>query len=480
MLSLLAAVLAVGVALWTSDVVLAYKPFYMPFELHSTLDWTTVLTILGVSLAIGLTFGIVPAMTVSRTNLNEAMNRSGMRGGAPWWRDQTRNALLVGEVGLSVALLAGTAMMVNTLVKISQVNIGFNPDGLTVSRIALDRTRYPSEANQAAFYRALVDKLGSSPGVTAATAASHFCNYDPSGWCIGDPVRVPGNAATEKSPGSQTVVMAGFFSAIGMPILRGREFNAHESMPVMIVDETFADRFFPNQDPIGQQVELLRSTMTGDEEIKPGLRTIIGVVPVVRRIAYWAKPFPQAYVPFEQNPVPAMFAVIRTRDGAGESPIRAAVSSLDSDLPVYRVNTMKDWITRFYASQRFEMLVLGVFSAIALLISASGLYAVISHRVTQRTREIGVRLALGAKRSDVEWVVLQQAAMLIGGGIAAGIGAASVLGKLISKLVFGVRPQDPATLAAAAGLVLLISMLAVYLPARRAAKMDPLTALRAD
>lgn len=478
MLSLIAGALAILVSQWAAEFLLSYKPFYVPFELHVTLDWFTILTILSISIAVGFLFGLFPSFTIARTDLHQEMSRTGARGAA-WLRDQFRNALLVAEIGLSIALLMGAGLMMDTLVRISHINIGFDPKDLALARISLDQTRYASEANQFAFFTSLFEHLASSPGVISATGASHFCDYDPSGWCIGNPIRIPGDRAADRAKDtSTTVVMPGFFAAIRMPILRGREFGEKESAPVAIVDQTFVDKFFPDRDPIGQQIELLHASMRGDVEVKAGLRTIIGVVPPVRRIAYWATPFPQTYVPFSQNPVSSMFAVVRKPELAGAVAIGAAVAALDSELPVYRTATMQGWIDRFYGSQRFELLILAAFSGIALLISASGLYAVISHRVTERTRELGIRLALGASSPNIEWLMLRQTGIPIGGGAVVGLAAAGGLGQLISKFVYGVQSRDPLMLALTCTVVLLISMTAVYIPARRAARMDPLVALR--
>jgi putative ABC transport system permease protein len=477
MLSLIAGALSILIYQWAAELLLSYKPFYIPFEPHVTLDWFTILTVLSISVAVGFLFGLFPSLTIARTDLRQEISRTGARGAA-WLHDQFRNALLVAEIALSIALLTGAGLMTNTVARISRINIGFDPKDLCLARISLDRTLYPSEANQLAFFFSLVERLGSRRGVIAATGASHFCNYDPSGWCIGNPIRIPDNPVDRAKDTSTTVVMPGFFSAIRMPILRGREFRENESAPVAVVDQTFVDQFFPDRDPIGQPIELLQTAMHGDLEVKAGLRTIVGVVPPVRRISYGATPFPQIYVPFSQNPVSSMFVVVRGPELAGAAAIRAAVAALDSELPVYRSATMRGWIDRFYGSQRFELLILAAFSGVALLISASGLYAVISHRVVERTREMGIRLALGATRANIEWVVLRQTAILIGSGAAAGIAAAGVLGQLISKFIYGVSPRDPLMLGLTCAVVLFISIAAVYIPARRASRMDPLTALR--
>ena len=477
----LAGAFAIAVAKWVADLLASYKPFYMPYRGPVELGSTALIFIPTLSLVIGVVFGLFPALTAVRTNLNELMNRASLRVGGAWLQEKLRNGLVSVEVALSVALLIGASLMVTTIVRISSVDVGFNPQGLAMSRITLDAHRYPSPGNQIAFYQSLVSQLQSQPGVEAASAMSHFGDFDPSGWNMGNPIAIPGQPSRELAarPHSVvTVVMPGFFSAFGMRMLRGRGFESKESEPVIIVDQTFVNKFFPGQDPIGRQVELLQNSMRADEAVQSGVRTIIGVVPPVRRIAYWAKPFPQAYVPFTETPVPSMYVMVRTRDGSGAAVIRKAVAALDNEVPVWSSATMRGWISQFYASQRFELLVLAAFGAIALAISASGLYAIIAHRVTQRTRELGIRLALGATRHDVEWVVLRQAAALIGVGIAAGLAAALAIGQLLSKFLFGVRPHDPLTFGLAAAMVALISLIAIYVPARRAAHMDPLLALR--
>jgi putative ABC transport system permease protein len=477
----IAGALALAVAKWVATLLISYKPFYMPYRGAVALGSTALLLIPALAFAIGILFGLLPALSFARTNLNEVMNRSSARVGGAWIQETLRNALVSVEVGLSVALVIGAALMVGTSVRISRVNLGFNPQGLALGRATLDSQRYPSASNQIAFYQSLIAQLQSQPGVEAATAISHFGDFDPLGWDMGNPIAIPGQPKTELAAHRVSAVMAvmpGFFSSFGMPVLRGREFRAQEGAPAIIVDQNFANKFFPNQDPIGKQVELLQDSMRSDETVQPGLRTIIGVVPAVRRIAYWAKPYLHAYVPFGQNPVPSMYVMVRTRDANGTTLIRKAVAGLDSEVPVWLSATMDGWISQFYASQRFELLVMAAFGGIALLISATGLYAVITHRVSQRTRELGIRLALGATRHEVEWVILRQAGLLIGIGISAGLLTALAIGQLLSKFLFGVRPHDPLTFGIAAAFVTAISLIAVYVPARRAALMDPLVALK--
>ena len=479
LLASFAGVLAMVVAQWAGDLLISYRPFYMSNKPEHVLTGTAVAVIVALSLLIGVVFGLVPALTASDTNLHEVMNRAGSRISTGWMQDKLRNALIVTEVAISVALLVGAGLMINTVARIAGVDVGFNPRGLALGRIGLDAKRYPSEVNQRAFYESLVRRLASEPGVHAATAASHFPKFDPSGWDMGSLVRIPGHRGSDvKGSGAQTAVMPGFFEAMGMRVLRGRAFRESEPDPVMIVDEEFARTFFPNEDPVGKTIELLNPTFRGDEEIKPGLRTVIGVVPSITRIAYWDKPYPQSYIPYSQNPVPSMYAIVRTNDVSGANAIRKIVNELDPELPVFWSATMKSWIDKFYGSQRFELLALGAFALVALLISASGVYAVISYRVSQRTRELGVRLALGATRWDVEAVVLRQAGVVLGLGLLAGLAGSAFIGQVLSKFLYGVRPRDPVTLACAAALVLVISFVAVYVPARRAAKMDPMVALR--
>jgi putative ABC transport system permease protein len=479
MLAAIAGLLAIVVAQWAGDLLISYRPFYMPNPPDHVLSGAAIAVIVVLSLAIGLLFGLVPALTASRTNLHELMNRVSTRVSAGWMQDKLRNALIVTEVAISVALLVGAGLMINTVVRIARADIGFNPRGLALGRISLDQKRYRSEADQTAFYESLVQRLASEPGLQAATACSHFPDYDPSGWAMGGRVRIPGKPNSEpKLSGFQTAVLPGFFEAMGIPILRGRTFKQSEGEPAIIVDQIFVRTFFPNEDPIGKVVELMESAFSGDEQVKPGVRTIVGVVPTIKRVAYWDHPVPQAYIPYSQNPVPAMYAIVRTADGGGAAVIRKVTGDLDSELPVFWSATMKSWIDKFYAGQRFELLALGAFALVALLISASGLYAVITYRVAQRTRELGVRLALGAGQRDVEFVVLRQAGAVIAIGLFAGLVGSAFIGQVLSKFLYGVKPRDPVTLLAGAALVLLISFIAVYVPARRAAKMDPLVALR--
>jgi hypothetical protein len=312
----------------------------------------------------------------------------------------------------------------------------------------------------------------------AAASASHLVDFDPSGWAMANPIRVPGRAVVAAPTAFMSVVSPGFFRAIRMPLLRGREFTDREGSPVVVVDQTFADKFFPHADPIGQQVELLAPPVRADESVRPGMRTIVGVVPAIRRIAYWARQTPQAYVPLSQNPVPSMFVIARSSSGAAGAAIRQAVAGVDQDLAIYRTSTMAAWISRFYASQRFELIVLAIFGAIALLIAASGVYAVMAARVAERTRELGIRLALGATPRSAQWLVLQEAAILTLFGLAVGFGAGHGVSRMLARFVYGVRLDDPAVFAVVALFVGSLSLIAALVPVRRAVLRDPLTSLR--
>ena len=480
-LTALAGAVAIVVAQWAGDLLISHQPFYMPTKPEHVVSGTAIAVMVALSGIVGVVFGLLPALAVTRTNLHEVMNRKSSRIDGGWWQDKMRNALIACEVAISVALIIGAGLMVNTVVRIAGVNIGFDPKGLTLARTSLDTHRYSTPAQQIAFYESLGANLSAQPGVEIATITSHFARFDPSGWDMGNRIRIPGRPEPESKAGSDaetTVVAPGFFSAMRMQMLRGREFIANEPVPAVIVDQTFADKFFPDKSPIGQHIVLLGQGMPMGESVKSGLRTIVGVVAPIRRVSYLEEPFPQLYVPLQQNPVPAMYAIVRMRNGSGAAAIRKVVAELDPELPVYWSATMKSWIDRFYGSQRFELLTMGAFALVALLISASGLYAVISFRVSQRTRELGVRLALGARRGDVEWLMLRQAGVVIVAGLLIGLAAASAIGQLLSKFLFGVRPHDPLTRAAGAALVLLISVVAVYVPTRRASNMEPLVALR--
>jgi putative ABC transport system permease protein len=479
MLAGIAGAASILVADWAGDLLISYSPFYMPNKPGAIISAAIVGVILALSAIVGIAFGIYPALAAARANPAEVINRSSARLADGWLRDKTRSGLIAIEVALSVTLIAGAGLMVRTGAKIARMDIGFDPHGVAVGRVSLDAARYATAESQRAFYSSVVERLAARPGVVAATAASHFCHYDPAGWCMGAPLRIPGRPRDDAKPGGiQTAVMPGFFAAMKMPVLRGRAFTDAESTPVIIVDQTFVNSFFPGEDPIGKQVELLASTMRADEQVAPGIRTIVGVVPAVRRVAYWARPFPQAYIPFGQNPVPSMYAVVRTRDDSGVEAIRQTIAQADPDLAVFWSGTMDGWVEKFYGAQRFELVVLVAFALVALVISASGLYAVISYRVRQRAREFGIRLAVGASPRDLQWLLFRQVGVVLALGVIAGVGGAVAIGRLLSYLLVGVRPRDPVMLLTAIALVAAVSFLAVLRPTRTAAHLDPLVALR--
>jgi predicted permease len=479
LISIVAGALGLIVAMWVADLVLSFKPFYIPFTFRVRIDAPIMLIVGALSLSIGLVFGCLPAVTATSANMFDLMKRETERisGG---WHERLRDGLVVAEMALSVAFLAGAALMVRTMWNIAKVPVGFDPAGLSMGRISLDAARYGTLESQRAFYQSLVSNIAATPGIEAATAASHLVDFDPAGWAMANGVRVPGAAPAASGTTFVSVVMSGYFGAMRMPLRHGTDFTGREAAPSIIVDQTFADRFFKNADPIGRQVELLQPPMRADESVTPGLRTVIGVVPNVRRVAYWATPFPHAYVPFTQNPVRSMFAIARAPDDSGGVAIRSAVQRIDRDVAIYKSASMPSWIARFYSSQRFELLVLSVFGAIALMIAASGVYAVIAYRVAQRTREMGVRLALGATPSDVQWLVLRQAAGPAGLGLAAGFGTAASVGRMLANFLFDVRPFDPAAFIAVSVFVGSVTLAATVVPIRRALRLDPMQALRTE
>ena len=468
-------VLALIVALWVADFVVSLKPFYIPYTFTVHLDAGIVAIVAGLSLGLGFVFGGLPALTVANANLNEVITRVSARINAGW-QERLRNGLIIVEVALSIAFLVGAALMIGTMWHITHVEIGFDPHNVAVGRMDLDTDRYGSPESQRAFYEKLIIDVAAKPGIDGVTAASHLVDFDPSGWAMANPCRLAG---TDAAPVTSfvSVVMPNYFDVMRIPVRRGSPFSGRDDGPVAIVDETFAERLFPGANPIGREIELLDAPMRADEAVRGGRRTIVGVVSAIHRVAYWAKPIPQVYVPAAQNPVSSMFAIVRANAG-GVSAIRESVARLDRDVAVYRASTMRSWIDRFYASQRFELLVLSVFGSIALVMTASGLYAAVAFRISQRMRELGIRLALGATHGSIQWLVLRQVGVVVSAGALAGIGLGAAVGRMLAKVLFGVKPFDTPSFVVIAAVVTLVSLAAAFVPIRRKALSNPILALR--
>jgi predicted permease len=430
----------------------------------------------------GVLFGIAPVLRGWSTPLAETL-KDGGRGGAGVSHRRAQRLLVVGETALALMLSIGAGLMIRSLAALHGVRPGFEPSHLLTFHLSLPRAQYDSSTKVRDFYESLIQRLEALPGVRAAgltvSLPPHLLlmtdNFMPEGMTL-----PPGRSAPL---GPLLFVSERYFSALGAPLLRGRSFTERDESgapEVVIINEALATRYFSAEDPVGKRLK------NGGPErpIGPANHwlTIVGVVGDVNYSGLDSPPEPTVYFPFRQATTTSQYIVVRTAgDPRGTAAsARAIVASLDAGLPITRMSTMDDVMAASVASPRFRTTLVTIFAAIGLLLAAIGIYGVMSYAVTERTHEIGVRAALGADRRDVLRLVLSEAAALAAAGVAAGLAGALATTRLIRALLFRVEPTDFATFAAISTVLVAAALLASYIPARRATRVDPIVALRHD
>jgi putative ABC transport system permease protein len=422
------------------------------------------------SLVTSLLFGLVPAVQLSKTDLNEALKEGGRTAGP---RNRLRSMLVVAEVALAMVLLVGGGLMIKSFWRLARVNLGYEPAGVLTAKIDPSGARYKEFAGVTAFYQELLERLRAIAGVRDAGVinSQNFSNS----FSIAEHPPLP----PEQKPLAQiNQVSADYFRAMGIPLRAGRFFTDRDvdgAQPVVIIDETLAQRDFPGEDPIGKHIncEISRGSITSPE--------IVGVVGGAR---YWTlshQAFPHIYVSYLQENWRSMSLRVRAESGDPmklAAPIRAELAAIDKNQPIHSFKPLEATVSEMVAPQRFTTMLLAGFAALAALLAAIGIYGVMSYAVIQRTREIGVRMALGAGTGDVLKVILRQGAILVVAGVTIGLAASFALTRLISDLLFGVEATDPATFVAITLLLVVVALVACFIPARRATKVDPMVALR--
>ena len=437
--------------------------------------WVLGFTLL-TSLVTGLLFGIIPAIAVSGSALNDAL-KDGGRSGAAARGNGIRAGFVVAEVALALVLLAGAGLLVRSFVNLLHTTPGFIAERTLTLDVSLPGSRYGESTRRIDFFRRLIDQASVLPGVQAAGAISFLplaglgaaTSYE----VVGRPIPAKG----EEPVCDVRVATNGYFKALGIPLIRGRWFNEDDPNDIqnrVIVNEAMARRHWPNEDPIGKRIKISWNDSREDE--------IIGVVGDVRHTGLDAPPRPMNYWPYRRFSYPSMTLAIKAA-GDPTSNVNAIVSivrNLDPLLAVSDLRTMEQVIDDSVAERRLTMLMLAVFAGAALVLAAVGIYGVIAYSVTQRTQEIGIRMALGARQRDVLWMVVGNAMGLTAIGIAIGASSGLLLTRWMRELLFEVRPADPMTFVAVAAVLAAVAFAASFFPGRRAARVDPLIALRAE
>jgi putative ABC transport system permease protein len=432
-----------------------------------------------VSVATGVLFGLAPALQVSRPDLTDALKESG-RNTAGLRRNRLRSALVVSEVALSLVLLVGAGLMIRSFAKLNQVDPGFKPAQVMSLGVAILRLKYPEDQQVAQVYSQILERAANTPGVLSAGAISDLPLM---GSNTSDSFTIEGRPPIPKEAEPSTeyhVVTPRYFESMGIPLLSGRDVadtDTRQSPNVVVINDAFARRHFASENPLGHRLRLQ------GQERDPLL--IVGVVGNVRQLGLDQQPPPEVFVPFLQDPLSTTYqrsmtivAQSKSDPGAIAGPLRVAVTSVDKSLPVFAFKPMTEYLHDSLSRRRFSLILLSIFSGVALVLAAVGIYGVISYGVTQRTHEMGIRMALGAQSRDVLTLVVRQAMVLALGGVGIGLLASFALTRLMKGLLFSVSVTDPLTFAVIALLMTLIALLACLIPARRATKVDPLVALR--
>ena len=473
---------AVGLllAIWSLDLLVSLKPANLPRLAEIGVNRTVFLFTAAVSVFTGVLFGLAPAWQVSKSDLNEGLKESGRGSDGPR-RHRIRALLVVSEVALSIVLLIGAGLMIRSFARLLAVDPGFKPDHVLTAFVSLPVAKYSKHEEQVAFFDRLLERLRNAPGVSAAGVVTDIPLFGggSTGFDVdGRPPALPGQRAMT----DYRVISPDYFAAMGMRLVKGRVFSSrdNEAAPgVVIINETLATRFFAGEDPIGKRLD-----MSGAPK---DLREIVGVVADVRNYGVDADVKPETYVPLSQSApgylssiTSALTVVVRSTidpTALGQT-LREQVQALDKDQPVSEIKTMEWYLADSMAQRRFNMLLLGLFAGLALVLAAVGIYGVIAYTVTQRTHEMGIRIALGARGGDILRLVFSNAMATTTVGIVIGLGAAFGLTRLLESLLYQVTATDPVIFATIPLLLFAVAAIATYLPARRAMKVNPITALR--
>ena len=447
----------------------------LPRAVHTAIDVRALVLTAAISLATGILFGLAPALQAGRKRQFDGLK--GGRSTEGKRPKRLRSALVICETAFSLLLIAAAGLLLRSFAEILKVDPGFRPDGVLTMRVALPDAIYSKPEQVRGFYSELLDRVQKLPGVQAAGAVSGLplSGQGGSGTTTIDSQSVPLEETTPEA--DQRVVTPDYFKAMGISLVRGRFFDARDSntaAPVAMVDESLAKTFWPNQDPIGKRLHI------GGRQSKVPWNTVIGVVRHVRNRTLEARSRMEVYWPESQRPYGAMsLAILASGNPMNLVPtIQREVSLIDPDLPVYRVGTMTEVMGDSLERRRLALILLAVFAGLALLLASIGIYGVTSYGVAQRHAEIGLRMALGADRGQVLSMLIRSGLTTIAIGLGLGLVMALFLTRLISGLLFSVRASDPVALGGAAVLLLAAALLAIFVPARRATKVNPMVALR--
>ncbi|OLE51628.1 MAG: hypothetical protein AUG51_22055 [Acidobacteria bacterium 13_1_20CM_3_53_8] len=480
LLSLVSGMLGLLLAVWGVDLLWTMTPQDVRYFDHAHLDMKILGFTIGISMLTAFAFGLIPALQSSRSPLTEIL-KEGRAAGTSISRRRWRGFLIVTEVGLALVLLTGAGLLIRSLTRLLHTDLGFNPNNVLTMNISLPATRYPEGTQQTAFFDKLLSNLERLPGVQYAGTIEQL---PIAGGRLRTRVLLEGYpepaSPSEAAQVEWYTVTPNYFRAMNVPLMRGRFFDSRDTKDapqVVVISEAMASKYWPGEDPIGKRIRLQRSTKGGNMEWGPSV-SIVGVVGNVRRRVE-VDPAPTIYLTQPQNPSPEMAVAIRTVSDPESiaTAARKEVWALDGNLVVTQVRPMTQTVSEAEAQPHFRTLILAILAAIALLLAAIGVYGVISYSVTQRSHEIGVRIALGAQPRNIFKLIIGEALILALIGVAVGLLSAYALTRILSSFLYGISATDPVTFIGVSILLIGVVLIASYIPARRATRVNPMAVL---
>jgi putative ABC transport system permease protein len=473
LLSLIGGLIGTLLALWGLDLLLAVGGNTIPRAKEIKLDTTVILFTLLVSFITGIIFGLVPALQASKPDLNESLKEGGRGASAGFRRNRVRSIFVVAEVAICLVLLIGAGLMIKSFARLVNVSPGFNPESMLAFNVSLPNSKYGGKQQVTAFFQQTLERISALPGAQSSAAVAGLPLAGGFGSRYFSIEGRPPQPAGQGFNANVNISSPGYFQAMNIPFVEGRDFDDRDSgksPDVVIINQEMARRYWPDEDPIGKRLAVGNGPW----------REVVGVVGDVKQSGLDVETRPEMFWPYYQMGLPFATIVVRTKGDpkAMAAAVRGEMQAIDKDLPIYNVKTVEEIISESVAPRRLNMLLLGTFGGLALVLAAVGLYGVMSYSVAQRTREIGIRMALGADQGVVMRLVLSQGMALALIGVAVGVGASLLLTRLMSSLLYGVSATDPVTFAAISLMLVGVAGAASYVPARRAMKVDPMIALR--
>jgi putative ABC transport system permease protein len=478
LLALAGGALGLLVSVATTRLLLELGSDNFPQVVNVRMDGVVLGFTLVISMLTGILFGLAPALGLGRVNLSDSLKSGGRQ--ATSGRQLLRSSLVVTEIALALVVSTGAGLLLRSFIGLShQARLGFNPENVLTFSVAPTGERYRTASQQTLFYRQALERVRALPGVFEAGVVNSLPPYSEAYGAIR--IAEHGPQVDEDLPhGAFTVASPGYFQCLEIPLVRGRTFSARDSTEapkVAVINQTFAHTFFAQQDPIGAHVKWFSL----DDQAKPVWFEIVGVVGDLKNYRPGADTMPQVYASYEQQTWGTdMSFVLRTASNPASvaTEVRSVIQSTSSDVPVFQVQPLAQFLAQSLSEPRFNLLLFAMFAILAVGLAAIGIYGVVSYLVTQRVREIGIRMALGASQSDVLGMVMGNGIKLSLAGVGIGVLCSAALTRLMAGLLYGVRPSDPATFAVVSIVLATVALLASYIPARRATKVDPMVALR--